>query len=186
MTTSLTTQGNPLLPFAGEDISTIALEVGMAILDMSLVLVDARTERLPDGVTACVHLTGDWEGSVVLEASPQLALDGTATMFDMPAQAIGDEEMADALGELANIVGGGIKGLLPGSCRLSLPTVALGSNSRLVFPGAELLHRIVLAAEDQQLVVTVWKRPTSAATRPPDLPEPAPSHQPENKNERRS
>jgi chemotaxis protein CheX len=162
MTTSLTTE----LPFTAADMATIALEVGMAVLDMPLVLVEGGTAS-PRGATACVHVTGEWEGSVVLEASSQLAIDGTATMFDLPPDLIGDEEVADALGELANIVGGSIKGLIPGSCRLSLPTVTLGPDSRMVVLGAELVHRIVLAADDQQLVVALWKRSTSVPTPTP-------------------
>ena len=39
--------------------------------------------------------------------------------------------MRDAVGELANMVGGNIKALMPGSCQLSLPTVAEGRSEAL-------------------------------------------------------
>jgi chemotaxis protein CheX len=37
-----------------------------------------------------------------------------------------DEDVADAVGELANMIGGNIKGLMPGPSVLTLPVVASG------------------------------------------------------------
>jgi chemotaxis protein CheX len=151
------------LPFTADDVSTLVQEVGAAVLDVSMIaLGDPATDK-QDGATACVHVTGDWEGSVILETSPALSKQATATMFDMDVDDIGDEEMADALGELANIVGGSVKGLMPGSCRLSLPTVTLGPDSRMVVPGLELVHRVVLDVAGEHLVVALWKRPAGVS-----------------------
>jgi chemotaxis protein CheX len=156
MTVSVGTE----LPFTAADVATLVQEVGMALLDVSMIIVENPSLERQQGATACVHVTGDWEGSVILEASPQLSRQATAAMFDMPADEVGDDEMADALGELANIVGGSVKGLMPGACRLSLPTVALGPDARMVVPGAALVHRVVLDVAGELLVVALWKRPT--------------------------
>lgn len=158
MTISVSTE----LPFTADDVATLVQEVGAAVLDMSMVAVSSPPPGKEPGATACVHVAGDWEGSVILETSAQLSVMATAAMFQLPVDEIGDEEQADALGELANIVGGSIKGLIPGSCRLSLPTVTLGPDSRMVVPGLELVHRVVLDVAGEQLVVALWKRPSSA------------------------
>lgn len=161
MTVSVSTE----LPFTAADVATLVQEVGMALLDVSMVIVEDPPHDNAQGATACVHVTGEWEGSVIVQASPRLSRDATAAMFDMPVDEVGDDEMADALGEVANIIGGSIKGLMPGSCRLSLPTVTLGPDSRMMVPGAELVHRVVLDVTGEHLAVALWKRP--AALRQP-------------------
>jgi len=160
MTVSQSTE----LPFTAGDVATLVQEVGMALLDVTMIVIEHPSPDKERGATSCVHVTGDWEGSVILEASQLLSRQATAAMFDMPVDEVGDEEIADALGELANIVGGSVKGLMPGSCRLSLPTVTLGPDARMVVPGAELVHRIVLDVAGEHLVVALWKR--LAASRP--------------------
>lgn len=152
------------LPFAPEDVSTLALEVGTAVLGRDLVPTGAVTDGVPVGPTACVQITGDWEGSVLLTVDDALALDVAATMFDLPADAIGAEETADALGELANIVGGSVKGLIDGSAQLSLPTVTLGAQARTVVPQADLVHQAAFDAGTGHLVVALWQRAQPAGS----------------------
>jgi chemotaxis protein CheX len=158
MTTPVTTE----LPFTAEDVSTLVQEVSMAILDMDLVCVDPASDAATGGPIACVNITGDWDGLVVVTPSPQLALDATAKMFDLPPDEVGEEEMADALGELANIIGGSIKGLIPGTCALSLPTVVCGNDAHLFVPRAELVHTVAFAAGGEILTVGLWKQPRTA------------------------
>jgi chemotaxis protein CheX len=157
--TSYATTG---LPFAPEDVSTLTHEVGSAVLGMALVAVDDPAPDAEPGPTACVTITGGWEGSVVLRVSEQLAAEVAATMFDLPADEIGADETADALGELANIVGGGIKGLIAGTSQLSLPTVMLGTDTRLVVPQAELVHEVAFEVGPGRIVVGLWQRPVLA------------------------
>jgi hypothetical protein len=40
-----------------------------------------------------------------------------------PPTVVDDEDVADALGELANVLGGNIKSVLPGESRLGLPQI---------------------------------------------------------------
>ena len=57
-------------------------------------------------------------------------------MFGCEPDDLGDEEVLDALGEVANMVGGNVKGMIDADCKLSLPTVAEGSNFRVAVPGS--------------------------------------------------
>src|SRR5689334_6055216 len=74
--------------------------------------------------TGCVQITGAWEGAVTVHCSEHLAKLLTAAMFMVDPGDTSAEEVADALGELANMVGGNVKALLPEPCRISLPAVA--------------------------------------------------------------
>lgn len=50
----------------------------------------------------------------------------------MESNELSDSDVADALGEFVNIVGGNIKSALPGPIALSLPLVALGRTEGLI------------------------------------------------------
>jgi len=42
----------------------------------------------------------------------------------MPAEEVTSDEIGDALGELANVLGGNVKAMLPAPSTMSLPTVS--------------------------------------------------------------
>jgi chemotaxis protein CheX len=105
-------------------------------------------------VTAFVQVTGTWTGTVLVSCSEQLAHTTAAAMFDQPSGALAHEDVSDALGEVANMVGGSIKALMPEPSGLSLPTVIFGASEASV-PGAELLHRLDRTCGGEPLRVTV-------------------------------
>lgn len=104
-----------------------------------------------------VAVTGDWRGCVVLVCPTQLARAAASAMFDLPGERLSDDEVADALGELTNMIGGNIKSLLPGSSRLSMPAVTVGASSSISTPGAVLLNSVALACEGLPLTVSIWQ-----------------------------
>lgn len=75
-------------------------------------------------VAAKVEVAGSWNGSVTVGCTHMLARRTAGKMFDMPAEAVTMEELRDAVGEIANIIGGNVKTLIAGKARLSLPSVA--------------------------------------------------------------
>ncbi|MBI4396257.1 MAG: chemotaxis protein CheX [Elusimicrobia bacterium] len=70
---------------------------------------------------ACIHITGAWEGSVVLECPLVLAQQMAARLFDTEPQSVPSVNVQDLLQELVNMIGGQVKTLLPGPSWLSLP-----------------------------------------------------------------
>jgi chemotaxis protein CheX len=82
-----------------------------------------------------------------------------SAMFDRPAEQLGDQDVADALGELTNMIGGNIKSLIPGPSRLSMPAVTVGGSSTVRVPGAALLSTVSLACGGLPLTVSVWRTP---------------------------
>lgn len=75
-----------------------------------------------DIARALIHITGDWSGIVTLEMALEAAR--TAAHVMLETDQVAPEEVADAVGELVNIIGGNLKSLLPSPSRLSLPTVS--------------------------------------------------------------
>ena len=72
-----------------------------------------------------VEIVGPWTGAVVLTTGRDTAVDLTRALLGEHAPAVlEDEDVDDALGELANVVGGNVKAVLPGPSVLGLPEVA--------------------------------------------------------------
>jgi len=61
-----------------------------------------------DSVSAMVGFAGGYNGMISINASRKQALQFTATMLGMEVDEC-EEEMADALGEIANMIGGSFK-----------------------------------------------------------------------------
>jgi CheY-specific phosphatase CheX len=70
-----------------------------------------------------VGITGPWQGEVVVAVLGASAPKFAAAMLGTPSSQVTTEDTADALCELANMIGGQVKGTLPTGCRLSLPRV---------------------------------------------------------------
>lgn len=74
-------------------------------------------------VSASVSISGAWNGTVLINCSAELASNVACRMFDLQPEELEDELTADAIGEVANMIGGKLKGMLPTPSTLSMPTV---------------------------------------------------------------
>jgi hypothetical protein len=72
----------------------------------------------------------------------------------MPAdEAVSEDDLVDAFGEVVNVVGGNVKSLLPLQGTLGLPQVA---TSAPVVPDGVLVQELLLSWRGRPLVVAVW------------------------------
>lgn len=89
---------------------------------VGLDLVDAVMAGTPDpGISSQVEIEGDTGVALRIDCSMELARKVAARLFEMPEDELEPALVLDAMGEMANILGGNIKGLWPGAIRLSLP-----------------------------------------------------------------
>lgn len=70
---------------------------------------------------ASIAIEGAWNGAVIVACSRQLAREAAAAMYCCPVGEVVDANWRDTLNELANIIGGNLKAVLPGPSTLSLP-----------------------------------------------------------------
>lgn len=141
-----------------EDLAGIIRDVWSSFTGM--VIGSAPDELALDGgqgIVGRVAVTGEWQGQVLLVCPRQLARTAAATMFDQPADKLTDDEVADAVGELTNMLGGNIKSMLPGPSGLSLPEVTTAASFSAWTAGAALLKSISLTCEGLPLTVSIWR-----------------------------
>ena len=105
-------------------VQSIADEVWPSLVGDGEAFVPVPVAPPAEVVSAWVDITGPWTGSVVLTCSPATARSLTENvLMSRPPAVVDDEDVADALGELANVLGGNIKSVLPGESRLGLPRI---------------------------------------------------------------
>lgn len=97
-------------------------------------------------MTGVVLITGAFEGGVSIDVQASTARHLAALMFGMEdvEDEVSDEETVDALGELANMVGGNLKALMAQPSKISLPSVTTGTGYRVSIPGTVSHTRVAM------------------------------------------
>jgi chemotaxis protein CheX len=152
-----TAEAGPVV--TGEQIAEITRDVWQSFLSLDLVFAPVDPLATLDGATStgCVHISGEWNGSVFVQCTDAHAQKAAEAMFMADPGTLGPDEISDALGELTNMIGGNIKSLLPEPSRLSIPTVANGENYKIRVPNAVLVDAITLVCEAGPVHLSVWK-----------------------------
>ncbi len=120
------TPPRPVIPALIDEatVGSIAGEAWVALVGEDEVLVPVPGDLPEDTLSAWVDVVGPWTGSVVLTTGRQTAADLTRALLGEAAPELLDhEDVADAIGEIANVVGGNVKAALPGPSTLGLPAV---------------------------------------------------------------
>jgi len=103
-----------------------------------------------------VDISGSWEGTVSISFTRSLAQHVTAAMFASESATATPAEVNDVMAELANMVGGNVKGLFSGPCQLSLPRVEPAAPDLLPAPASG--SRSWFECDGQAFSVTVSER----------------------------
>jgi chemotaxis protein CheX len=140
-----------------EDLREIVEQVWTAYLDPEgvrpLIPTDAPTSAAD--VSASVSLTGAWHGHVVVSCSARAARQAAAAFLATAPTEVSDEDLADVMGELANIVGGNVKSMLPESTAVSLPHVVTGASNR--FPTTRRICELSGTWLDEPFSISMWQ-----------------------------
>jgi chemotaxis protein CheX len=139
-------------------------DVTASVLDTAFGMpaVPGQPSPVPDhdeGVlAACVHVSGTWEGAVIVHCPGRLARRMAAIIFQIEVDSASAADVQDTLGEFANMVGGNLKPLVPGPSRLSLPAVVKGSDFTIRVPRTHLVAQTVLDCDGNPIVVSLLER----------------------------
>ncbi len=112
---------------AGDDVYAIAEDLFAAMVDGvpgTLRPWDGPAPVWSDPVVGWVDLHGGWSGSAAVTTERTTAEGLARALLVLPdGEAVADDDLRDAFGEIANVVGGNVKSLLPVSGTLGLPQV---------------------------------------------------------------
>lgn len=113
-----------------------------------------------DFVTS-VDISGAWEGTVSISFPARLARRVAAAMLACNEDETTPSEIRDVVGELANMVGGNMKGVLPGPSKLSLPRVEHMPEG---LPSSESTHCFECAGHRFSVTVSERARRATSST----------------------
>ena len=103
-------------------VQSIADDVWTSLVGDGEVLVPLPVPAPEVTLSAWVRITGPWCGAVVVTCGEATAVALTECLLRArPPAVIEPEDVDDALGELANVLGGNVKAALPGPSTLGLP-----------------------------------------------------------------
>jgi chemotaxis protein CheX len=147
-----------------DDLAEMVDQVWISYLDPEGVnpLIRVPDESQSGDVHSSVSITGSWHGHIVYASSTAAARMAAGAFLAMAADEVGQEDVSDVLGELANIIGGSVKAMLPPGCFLSLPQVVLAPESATRYPAAVRVTALYGTWLGEPVSVSMWQSRSEA------------------------
>lgn len=136
-----------MLAMHDHSIEEISQSIFTTMLSVDLVRIEAPMADMTPSLQAAIHIAGGWTGCVVISLSKSLKQIAAAALFGASPSEMSDDDEKETATELANMIGGNLKSLLPGPSYLSLPSIVEGEDPGLRASDSELLDDVWLMSE---------------------------------------
>jgi len=124
------------------DLAQIVVSVFQTMLQLEMAPSETPWSSSSDALTAAIYFAGTWKGAVLLECTLPQAFEFTHRLMSIDPPASINDDVRDALGELANMLAGNLKSVLPHGIGLSMPSVVEGKDYSLRVCGGNLIDRM--------------------------------------------
>ena len=141
------------------DLAEMVEQVWESYLDPEGVspLIPTYDENQPSEVHSSVFITGSWTGHIVFASSTAAARRAAGAFLAMEPGEVSPDDLSDVLGELANIIGGNVKAMLPPGALLSLPQVVLASDHTTIYPSAVRISGVYGLWDGEPVSISMWQ-----------------------------
>ena len=119
----------------------IVADVFQTMLGIPVEPITMEWAPQPGNMTAAIFFAGNWKGAVLIECGEQQACRWTAKLMSITEPSAITDDVRDAMGEIANMVGGNLKSVLPAGVSLSMPSVVQGRDYSMRICGGNLVNR---------------------------------------------
>ncbi|MCA9038310.1 MAG: chemotaxis protein CheX [Planctomycetaceae bacterium] len=106
-----------------EILQQVVNDVCSGMLGLEMEPSDSMNCDDTDALSAVIRISGGWDSLVQVLTPRRTAVAIASTMFDMGEDQLTEAEIRDAVGEIVNMVGGNLKGIVECESSLSLPCV---------------------------------------------------------------
>ncbi|MGA2588760.1 MAG: chemotaxis protein CheX [Bryobacteraceae bacterium] len=142
------------------DLANIVESVFQTMMDIEVQPVEAlcSTPQVPPAanpVTGAVYFAGEWRGAVLIECTRQQACYLAHRFMGVDTPLVIDDDVRDTIGELANMLAGNLKSVLPGGVGLSMPSVVEGTDYSLRICGGNAVERVLLTGVIGSFCITL-------------------------------
>ncbi len=134
----------------------VTQEIFSTMLGIKVWTVECATDgNQAHTVVGAIHYAGPWKGVLLLECQPLQASAFTAKLTGISPPDSVDDDVRDALGEIANMIAGNLKTILPPGTVLSAPAVVEGSSFTLKVCGGNDSLRLEFDSSTGPFTVTL-------------------------------
>ncbi|MDH5763304.1 MAG: chemotaxis protein CheX [Nitrospinota bacterium] len=144
------------------EISQFVTDIWSSFLNMPVIQTDKAFE--PQGkdntLAACIQITGEWQGTVTVYAPKELGKKIASSMYALDESSIDDQQVQDVMGEIANMIAGNVKSLLPTPCSISIPSVAV-TDFDLHHPKSETITTVNFLSDNLPFLVVMLQQKAS-------------------------
>lgn len=149
---------------SSNDIYAITQNVFTTMID-SRVSIEEQDRLTIDQhpIAGFVQIAGKWTGAVLVQTTRELAARLAEKMLALEGKVADSIDCHDSIAELTNMIGGNIKGLVPGPCVLSLPCVTSGPDFDMHALDADTESSLSMSCEGQFLRVVLFCGKKSAS-----------------------
>ena len=137
-----------------EQLQGIVSDVFSSMLQMHVSFSAEPMIMPPKLFRATIQFVGKSLGRLQIHLSLEQCFEVTSRLMRIDRPTAFNEDVSDALGELANMIGGNLKALLPERAELSLPTVYLPQPSGQAGSGGELPCTMAMTEEMGTFFIT--------------------------------
>ncbi len=125
---------------------------------VNLPLLACAADALPQAgtVASLLEFTDPSAGAILVECTPGLAYLFTARLMSIKPPDSVDEDVADAMRELANMVGGNLKGLMPEETRVGIPRLLGPEEADALALNAARLSCLCFSLGDEHCYVSLF------------------------------
>ena len=125
-----------------DDITRVVVSVFDTVLGLAVEPVETPWTLSPDRLTSAVYFVGLWSGVVMCECSSSQACYFNHLALSTSQLKEVNDDVKDTLGELANMLAGNLKSVLPRGVGISVPSVTMGTDYHLWIRGGNMVERL--------------------------------------------
>jgi chemotaxis protein CheX len=130
-----------------DNLASVVQSVFATMMNLEVTPCEAPWTHAPNTVTSSVLFVGEWRGATLVECEAHQACQFAVHFMGVDLPAAVDDDVRDVMGELANMVAGNLKSLLPRGVELSIPSVVEGSDYALhVCRGANAMEQMTFSS----------------------------------------
>ncbi len=116
-------------------------------------------------LSSCVKISGAWQGAILLECSESILRHAAATLFAADGEDTPEDELQDAIKELAEMFGKKLRPYLPGEIKISRPSIVEDETSCKALNGMLGLSELKMSCEGRPVRIVLFEaQPDLAAT----------------------
>jgi hypothetical protein len=136
-------------------------DLGLTVLPPT----DAASDDQEKTWSSCVKISGPWQGAILIECPESIVRHAAVMLFAADGEDTTEDEIHDAVKELADMFGRKVKSFLPDETKISRPSVVEDEDDCKALSGMQGLSELKLSCEGRLVRIVLFQaEPDLAAT----------------------